>query len=160
MSRDDQGPCHFMSCKVIEALPDDLILEVVSRHRFYEHAVSDATKRQVAAKQQGFIAVPYKIELAFDVGERITWSRGVSPAIDKAWRDERRRKLGIGLASGSGPSIAEGGKKSTAPTDDSSPEQREITGCHVAQPEWWRREGRALRERREGHGTRPPKLTL
>lgn len=91
MTQENRGrPLQFVTVAVLEALSDSLRMEVVERHATYEEA------RQYA-KEHALLAIPFKFGEAPESGERINWSRGLSPIIDRAWRDERRRVLGIEL---------------------------------------------------------------
>ena len=79
----------FVTAKVVEARSDSLILRVETFHSKYPEA-----ERQ--AKERGNLTVP--CGLLRDVpepGEIIRCRKGLSQALDEAWRDVRRRDLGI-----------------------------------------------------------------
>ena len=79
----------FVTAKVVEARSDSLILRVETFHSKYPEA-----ERQ--AKERGNLTVP--CGLLRDVpepGEIIRCRKGLSQALDEAWRDARRRDLGI-----------------------------------------------------------------
>ena len=79
----------FVTAKVVEARSDSLILRVETLHSKYPEA-----ERQ--AKERGNLTVP--CGLLRDVpepGEIIRCRKGLSQALDEAWRDARRRDLGI-----------------------------------------------------------------
>jgi hypothetical protein len=86
----DPRPLQFVTVCVLEARRDSLIMEVIEQHASYDEA-------KEYAKKHAILAFPYKLGEALESGERINWPKGMSPIIDRAWRDERRRVLGIKL---------------------------------------------------------------
>ena len=79
----------FVTAKVVEARSDSLILRVETFHSKYPEA-----ERQ--AKERGNLTVP--CGLLRDVpepGEIIRCRKGLSQGLDDAWREARRRDLGI-----------------------------------------------------------------
>ena len=79
----------FIAVRVVEARPNSLILRVESLHVRYTDAERVATER-------GTLTIP--AALLHDVpkaGDLIECRKGISPALDDAWSQARRRDLGI-----------------------------------------------------------------
>jgi hypothetical protein len=79
----------FVTAKVVEARSDSLILRVETFHSKYPEA-----ERQ--AKERGNLTVPCGLLRDVpELGEIIRCRKGLSQALDEAWREARRRDLGI-----------------------------------------------------------------
>lgn len=79
----------FMTVRVVEARPDSLIVQVESVHSRYPEAIRRASER-------GTLAVPCGLfPEAPQPGDVIRCRKGLSQGLDEAWRQERRRELGI-----------------------------------------------------------------
>ena len=79
----------FITVKIVEARPDSLILQVESLHVRYSDAERVATER-------GTLTLPAALlHDVPEVGELIQCRKGLSPVLDEAWSEARRRDLGI-----------------------------------------------------------------
>jgi hypothetical protein len=79
----------FMTVRVVETRPDSLVVRVEGCHSKYPDA-------QWEAKEQGAITVPSGLlpEVP-EVGDLIECPKGLSPTLDRVWRDARSKDLGI-----------------------------------------------------------------
>jgi hypothetical protein len=79
----------FLTVRVVEARPDSLIVQVETLHSKYPEAVRQARERGMLTVPCGLLReVP-------DPGEILRCRKGLSQALDEAWREARRRELGI-----------------------------------------------------------------
>jgi len=79
----------FITVKIVEARPDSLILRVESLHVRFSDAERVATER-------GTLTIPAALLRDVpEVGELIQCRKGLSPVLDEAWSEARRRDLGI-----------------------------------------------------------------
>ena len=80
----------FMTARVVEARPDSLIMRVETTHSKYPEAEQRAMER-------GTLTVPCGIfRQAPAVGVLVRCEKGLSPGLDEAWR-EARRKVELGI---------------------------------------------------------------
>jgi hypothetical protein len=80
----------FMTARVVEARPDSLIMRVETIHSKYPEAERRATER-------GTLIVPCGVfREAPAVGVLVRCEKGLSPSLDEAWR-EARRKVELGI---------------------------------------------------------------
>jgi ankyrin repeat protein len=79
----------FMTAEVVEARPDSLIVRVETIHSKFPEA-----ERQ--AKQCGTLTVPCGVfSERPHIGDLVRCEKGLTPGLDEAWSEARRRDLGI-----------------------------------------------------------------
>jgi hypothetical protein len=79
----------FMTARIVEARPDSLIVRVESLHSKYPEA-------QRRASERGMLTIPCALlHEVPEPGDVVRCRKGLSPALDEAWRAARRRELGI-----------------------------------------------------------------
>ena len=80
----------FMTVKVVEARPDSLVVQVETLHSIYPEAEWQATER-------GTLTVPCGVfHDAPEPGQLVRCEKGLSPGLDEAW-SEARRKVELGI---------------------------------------------------------------
>jgi hypothetical protein len=91
-AREDSPMAEFVVVKVLQTERDSLIMQVETQHGTFREAQQEAWR-------PGSLAFPYRFGPdAPPVGELIRWPKGLSSIIDRAWRAQRRRELGISIA--------------------------------------------------------------